>query len=233
MLRRSPGPPARGRSSSAGGALLTALLASCGFLLVAPASVGAATSRASSGSTVGTVTSVDVRANTFVVRTPTGSKVAVKVTSATAYRDSLVRAPSFTDVKVGVSVAVIGTAAHGVETAAIVIVGGAGGSSPSSAGGPVFGGPGGSRPGLFGKVTAVDAAKGTFTVQTARGAKVTVKVTKATAYRDRGKAKAGLSDVKVGSDVAVVATKVRGVEQATTVLVGFAFPGSFSPPAST
>jgi hypothetical protein len=33
--------------------------------------------------------------------------------------------------------------------------------------------------------------------------------------------------------VAVVATKVRGVEQATTVLVGFAFPGSFSPPAST
>ena len=211
-------------ASGLGAAALLALAGTGALPAKAPASRAAG-----AGGTVGTVASVDAKARTFVVRTQTGSKVTVKVTSATAFRDSLVHVPRFADVKVGDSVAVIGTTAHDVETASLVILGGSGSTSGggSSPGGGAFAG--GFGRGTFGKVTAVDAKAHTFTLRTTNGSSLKVKVTSSTTYRDRASTKAGFADVKVGSEVAVIGTTTKGVDEARSVLIGL---GAFGPASS-
>lgn len=190
-------------------------------VLLAPAGAGAATSRASNGGVTGTVTAVDGAGHAFTVRTATGSVVSVKVIATTAYKDSSVKVAAFDDVKVGRSVAVIGSSAHGIDTAVIVIIGGSG--SGPAAPGAGFGAPGRFRPGVVGKVTSVDAAKHTFVVKAATGS-VTVQVSSSTTYRDRGAPGTSFSAVKVGSEVAVIGTRSGRVERATAVLIGFAVP---------
>ena len=72
---------------------------------------------------VGTVTSVDRSAGTFELKTRTGKTVEVRVTRSTRYRSTTSAAGSFSDVKVGETVAVVGTTTRGVETASSVFVG--------------------------------------------------------------------------------------------------------------
>ena len=211
-----------GRRGLGRGALIAAAILPSPALLAA-GTAGASVVPATGGSIQGTVVAVATAAHAFTVRTASGSRVTVKVTSATAYKDSFVASPTFADVKVGRSVAVIGSAANGVDTAAIVIIGG---PSPLGAG---FGGPGGFRPGVLGTVSSVDAARHRFVVRTATGS-VTVDVLSSTTLRDRGRTTATFSSLKVGEKVAVVGTSSGGVEKATSVILGgFRGPGGLRP----
>ena len=233
-MRSSLGPsgvPARVRRLGArrvGGRAVTMALGGlaaalcCGAALAGPAfASGARAPGHSSGSagTVGTVVSVDRAAGEFTIRTAAGSTVEVKVTKATSYREGAGTA-TFSDVTVGESVAVIGTTSHGVETAAVVVVG-------RQSGRPSFpGGPGAFARGDFGTVTSVDRSAGTFELKTRTGKTVEVRVTRSTRYRSTTSAAGSFSDVKVGETVAVVGTTTRGVETASSVFVGIGPPRS-------
>jgi hypothetical protein len=216
-------PPSR-RRPLAGLAVLLGL----GGSLAAGGVAGAAARPQASGSVNGTVVSVDRSAGSFVLRTTTGARLTVKVTGSTTYNESGVAKPTFSDVQVGDSVAVIGSTSSGVDTASVVIIGhkvsGASGAA-GSGGGSGPGGPGGGfggfgRGGVFGRVTAVDSSKHTFVLQTFNGSKVTVRVTGSTTYRDRAiSTAAGFSDVKVGETVAVQGSSSNGTETATSVLI--------------
>ncbi len=205
------------RLGAAAGA--TALIG--GLLATGAAGVAAASSNkpAASGSTQGTVVSIDSSADSFVIRTSSGSRVTVKVTSSTSYSESGVSKPTFADVQVRDSVAVIGSTSNGVDTASVVIIG------HKVAGGGGFGGGGFGRRGTFGRVTSVDSSDDSFKVQTFNGSTVTVKVTSKTTYRDSAASSAGFSDVKVGETVVIIGSTSNGVETATSVVIGT--PGGF------
>ena len=216
----------RGAAMALGG-LATALLS--GTALAGPAMASSARTlghATGAGGTVGTVASVDRAADTFTVKTASGSAIQVKVTKATSYREGAGSA-SFADVTVGESVAVIGTTSHGVETASIVVIGKPSTAPGSGAGGSgAPGGPGGFFRGSFGTVTSVDRSAGTFKLKTRIGSTVEVKVTKSTQYRGSSGSRESFSDVKVGETVAVQGTTTKGVETATTVLVGIGNGGN-------
>lgn len=228
MAGSDTGRPAAWRTLGRGAAIAAALLPAPALL--ATGTAGASVVRATSGSIQGTVVAVDAAAHAFTVRTASGSKVTVKVTSATAYKDSSIASPTFADVKVGRSVAVIGSAANAVDTAAIVIIGGPGPlGAPGGPPGAGFGGHGGFRPGVFGTVRSVDPARHTFELRTATGS-VTVDVLSSTAFRDRGRTRATFSSLQVGAQVAVVGTRSGDVEKAKLVILGgFRGPGGLRP----
>jgi preprotein translocase subunit YajC len=203
------------RAGAAGLTVVTALLGT-GALATSAGATTVASPRASSAGTVGTVNSLDAKTSSFTVRTSTGATVKVKVSRATTYREVGVTSPGFADVKVGESVAVIGTTSSGVETAIVVVVGHA-----SAGGAPGPGGPGGFfGGGTFGKVTEVDSSAHSFTVKPASGSTVKVEVGKDTTYRDVGVKSPSFADVKVGESVVVVGTTKSGVETARTVVIG-------------
>jgi hypothetical protein len=81
------------------------------------------------GGTVGKVTSVNRKADTFDVKTRSGSSVTVKVSKTTTYRDRSVSKAGFAQVKVGVSVGVTGTTSGKAEAAKSVIIGLSGASA--------------------------------------------------------------------------------------------------------
>jgi hypothetical protein len=219
--------PERRRHVRGAAGLLLLPAWACGLFALDAASAGASTRQATSQSIQGTVTTIEKGERRFVVKTTTGSTVIVQVSAATLYRDSFVRTPSFADLRAGVSVAVIGTTAKGVEDAAIVIIGGSGHLGEP---GPGFFGPGGTRPGVFGKVVTINAKDDRFSVKEPNGTTVTVEVTGSTRVREPGKAKADLSDLRVGDEVAVTGTKHGSREVASEVLFGFR---SFSAPGPT
>jgi hypothetical protein len=201
------------------GSLAVAAVLAGGFAAATGSAAGAATRpgarSAASGSINGRVTSIDRSADTFTVRTTEGSTVKVKVTSSTAYSESGVSKPSFSDLQVGDSVAVIGSQSSGVDTAIDVVIGHR-----------VSGFPGGFGRGTFGTVSSVDRSSDTFTVKTVTGSTVKVKVTSSTAFRERSgsspasTSKASFADVKTGESVAVIGSTSHGVLTATTVMIG-------------
>jgi preprotein translocase subunit YajC len=222
--RRAVGPIRRlGVSAAIAG--LACTLGVAGIAGVAGAGVAGTTAAkpAASGSTQGIVVSIDRSGDSFVIRLSSGTRVTVKVTSATTYDETGVTKPSFSDVAFGDSVAVIGTTSSGVETAAVVIIG-----HKFSGGGGGFGGGGFGRGGAFGKVTSVDSSADTFQVKnTFNGSTITVKVTSKTTYRDSSVKNAGFSDIKVGENVAVQGSTSNGVETATAVIIGLTARGGF------
>ncbi|MHB1784258.1 MAG: hypothetical protein ACYCTE_16530 [Acidimicrobiales bacterium] len=169
---------------------------------------------ASSPGVVGTVVSVDSASSRFVIRTTTGTSITVDVTKATAYKVNGGASATFSALKQGESVAVIGTLSSGTDLAAVVVIGKA---TPGAGAG---GFPGGFAGGTFGKVVSVDSSARSFELKPAKGAEVKVVVTRSTTYRDRADASAGFAQIKVGESVAVVGTTTKGVETARTVVVG-------------
>ena len=100
------------------------------------------------------------------------------------------------------------------------------------------------RPAVVGTVKAVDTAGNSFTVRTRTGAVTAVDVTSTTTFRDPAVSAAGLGNLAVGDQVAVIGTTSSGVVTAATVLVGvpgghwrgpgdgpFGPPGGFGGPA--
>jgi hypothetical protein len=78
--------------------------------------------------------------------------------------------------------------------------------------------PRGPRPSAVGKVASVDVSANTFTLTTDSGT-VTVDVTSATTYRDYEVSSPSLSNVTVGTEVAVFGTSTNGVIAATSVAI--------------
>ncbi|HTX00097.1 MAG TPA: hypothetical protein VMD59_15040 [Acidimicrobiales bacterium] len=218
--RRPPRRPLRRATAAAAVTGLAGALALSACAGVAAAgATPAGTRAASSSSTQGTVVGIDRSADSFTLRTSSGSRVTVKVTSSTTYDESGVSKPTFSDLGFGDSVVVIGSTSNGVDTASVVIIG------HRVAGG--FPGGGGFRGGTFGRVTSVDTSADTFVIKTFTGSSVTVKVTSKTTYRDSGSSSAGFSDVKVGETVGVTGSTSNGVETATTVIIGVGGGGGF------
>lgn len=74
--------------------------------------------------------------------------------------------------------------------------------------------------GTVGLVVAVDRASGSFTLRSFSGSKVTVKVTKSTAYRTGKGAGTTLAAVKVGARVTAIGATVHGTETAVIIVIG-------------
>jgi hypothetical protein len=88
-----------------------------------------------------------------------------------------------------------------------------------------------SPPAAAGTVTSVGS--NSFTLTTSTGNVVTVDVTSATHYRDRGVANASLSNVTVGEHVAVMGTSASGAVNATDVMIGQPLAGPGARPLLT
>ena len=72
----------------------------------------------------------------------------------------------------------------------------------------------------MGTVLSVDAASGSFTLQSPAGTTYTVDVSASTTYREPGQASPSLKDVTKGDHVAVVGTLSSTTVTANTVLIG-------------
>jgi len=102
-------------------------------------------------------------------------------------------------------------------------------TSPPAGGSQPHGGPGGAaggRPTASGKVTAVGTDS--FTITTSSGATVTVDVSSATTYKDKGSSTT-FAAVKVGEQVGVTGTESSGTVTATSVMVGLPAGGGRPP----
>src|ERR1039458_4504675 len=157
---------------------------------------------------VGTVSSLG--ANTFKLTSRNGTVVTVNVTSATTYRDRGVTAPSFSAVTVDSHVAVVGPDTSNTVAATSVLIGGFGGHH--------FGNGLRTPPAAIGTVSSLGT--NTFKLTSRNGSVVTVSVTSATKYRDRGVTAPSFSNVTVGSRVAVVGPDTSNTVAATSVLIG-------------
>ena len=170
-------------------------------------------------SAFGTVKSVG--ADSFTLTTPVAGTVTVDVSGATRYRERGQSSASLANVTVGEHVAVVGTDTSGTVAATDVFIGRPGGFHGR------FDGPGGwfaaGRPSAFGTVKSVGADS--FTLTTPVAGTVTVDVSGATRYRERGQSSASLANVTVGEHVAVVGTDTSGTVAATDVFIGR--PGGF------
>ena len=155
---------------------------------------------------MGTVASVGT--NTFTLTTHDGTTVTVDVSSATTYLDQGVTSPTLSDVKVGDHVAVFGTDSSNTVTATKVAIGGPGGHDGH---GPF----GGTPPAAMGTVASIGT--NTFTLSTRDGTTVTVDVGSSTTYAEFGVNSASISDVKVGTHVAVFGTDSSNTVTATKV----------------
>ncbi len=155
---------------------------------------------------MGTVASVGT--DTFTLTTHDGTTVTVDVSSATTYLDQGVTSPTLSDVKVGDHVAVFGTDSSNTVTATKVAIGGPGGHDGH---GPF----GGTPPAAMGTVASIGT--NTFTLSTRDGTTVTVDVGSSTTYAEFGVNSASISDVKVGTHVAVFGTDSSNTVTATKV----------------
>ena len=170
----------------------------------------------------GTVATVG--ATTFTLTSHDGTPVTVNVSGTTTYVDPAVTTPTFTDVKVGDHVAVLGTIAGTTVAATKVAVGGMGGHGDFDGHGDAPGGLGGTPPAAEGTVASVSS--NAFTLTTHDGTKVTVAVGTATTYKEFGKTSPSITDVTVGAHVDVFGTDVNNSVTATQVrIAGTGGPG--------
>jgi len=172
----------------------------------------------------GKVTSVGT--DSFTITGPKSSVLTVDVSGSTTYSDPGVTSPSFSNVKVGEQVAVVGTKTSDTVAATKVLIGRAGGPGRSSGKRPSTSSgshashakPAASVPFTAGKVKTVGTDS--FTLTNAKGTVVTVDVSSSTKYSDPGVASASFSDVKVGEQVAVSGKDSSNTVTATSVFIG-------------
>ena len=101
---------------------------------------------------------------------------------------------------------------------------------------PVRGGMWGNRTPPAAAGTVASVGTGTFTLNARDGTSVTVDVTSSTTYKDPKVTSPSFADVTVGEMVSVQGTTASGVVTATSVLIGFGWPGGLfgpgTPPAA-
>ena len=113
-----------------------------------------------------------------------------------------------------------------VVASLVGVAGAVGASEPAGAGLPRSAAPSVSSPGVVGTVVSVDSESTRFVIRTTTGTRITVDVTKATAYKVDGGASATFSDLAQGESVAVIGTLSSGTDVAAVVVIGKAAPGA-------
>jgi hypothetical protein len=151
----------------------------------------------------GTVETAPI-SNAFTVKSRNGTTTTVEVSSATTYVERGVSAPSLSNVTVGELVAVFGTISSTTVSATEVAI-----AQPRAS------------IGSFATAGTVESApvSNAFTVTTWSGSTMTVEVSSATTYVERGVSAPSLSNVTVGELVAVFGSTSGTTVNATEVAI--------------
>ena len=159
---------------------------------------------------VGMVQSVDSSANSFTVKSPSGTVFTIDVSPSTTYVDPGITSPGLSDVTVNAKVAVVGTTSSNTVAATKVVIGLLRRDEPLSDGSPA----------VFGTVQSVDSSTNSFTVKSPSGTVFTIDVSPSTTYIDPGTTSPGLSDVTVNAHVTIIGTNASNTVTADRVLIG-------------